>query len=65
MDFFIKGNVSIEKTKDPNPLPDWLPDSSWKDLSRLIELFPEYYGSLKDDLVKTSKQWKSVRFIFI
>ncbi|CAH8588474.1 Dynein heavy chain 10, axonemal [Schistosoma haematobium] len=59
MDFFIKGNVSIEKTKDPNPLPDWLPDSSWKDLSRLIELFPEYYGSLKDDLVKTSKQWKS------
>ncbi|CAH8518373.1 unnamed protein product [Schistosoma turkestanicum] len=59
MDFFIKGNVSIEKTKTVNPLPDWLPDSSWKDLSRLIEQFPEYYGSLTDDLVRLNEQWKS------
>ncbi|KAH8871924.1 Dynein heavy chain 10, axonemal [Schistosoma japonicum] len=58
MDFFIKGNVSIEKTKESNPLPDWLPDSNWKDLSRLIELFPVHYGSLRDDLVTKSEQWK-------
>ncbi|CAH8587314.1 unnamed protein product [Heterobilharzia americana] len=59
MDFFIKGNVSLEKTREANPLPDWLPDSGWKDLSRLIELFPEQFASLRDDLVRLNKQWKS------
>nr|CAH8856482.1 unnamed protein product [Trichobilharzia regenti] len=59
MDFFIKGNISIEKAKLTNPLPDWLPDSSWKDLCQLIELFPEQFASLSDDLVKMNKEWKS------
>nr|XP_046243361.1 dynein axonemal heavy chain 10 [Scatophagus argus] len=58
LEFFIKGNLSLEKSKCKKPC-DWLPDQGWEDIVKLAELFPEQFGSLPDDMEKNSPDWKS------
>ncbi|CAG5923192.1 unnamed protein product [Menidia menidia] len=57
LEFFIKGNLSLEKSQRRKPC-DWLPDQSWEDLMKLSELFPDTFGSLPDDIEKHSSDWK-------
>ncbi|KAF8560792.1 hypothetical protein P879_08220 [Paragonimus westermani] len=59
VDFFIKGNVAVEKTKLEKPAT-WMPDSCWQDLVRLIELFPDTYGSLSEDIRCNQAKWRTV-----
>lgn len=61
INFFIKGNSSIEKAKQQNPLPEWLPDSSWQDLICLIQTWPHLFGNLVTDLTSNNEEWKEVR----
>ena len=56
LDFFLKGNVAIEKTELKKPC-DWITATSWQDLVRLIEI-KECFKSLSDDLSKNSAAWK-------
>ncbi|TWW60421.1 Dynein heavy chain 10, axonemal [Takifugu flavidus] len=58
LEFFIKGNLSLEKSKHKKPL-DWLPDQGWEDLVKLAELFPERFSSLPDDVERNPSEWKS------
>ncbi|XP_022608125.1 dynein heavy chain 10, axonemal [Seriola dumerili] len=58
LEFFIKGNLSLEKSKRKKPC-DWLSDQGWEDIVKLAELFPEQFGSLPDDVEKNSTEWKS------
>ncbi|CAL8247788.1 unnamed protein product [Merluccius merluccius] len=58
LDFFLKGNLSLEKSKHKKPC-EWLPDQGWEDIVRLAELFPEQFGSLPDDVEKHLSQWKT------
>ncbi|XP_035496799.2 dynein axonemal heavy chain 10-like [Scophthalmus maximus] len=58
LEFFIKGNLCLEKSKLKKPC-DWLPDQGWEDIVKLAELFPEHFGSLPDDVEKDSSDWKS------
>uniref|UniRef100_A0A8D3BG74 AAA+ ATPase domain-containing protein n=1 Tax=Scophthalmus maximus TaxID=52904 RepID=A0A8D3BG74_SCOMX len=58
LEFFIKGNLSLEKSLRKKP-QDWLPDQGWEDLVKLSELFPEEFDSLPDDVEKNSSEWKS------
>ncbi|TKS80370.1 Dynein heavy chain 10, axonemal [Collichthys lucidus] len=58
LEFFIKGNLSLEKSKHKKPC-DWLPDQGWEDIVKLAELFPEQFGSLPDDIEKKATEWKS------
>ncbi|XP_075882096.1 dynein axonemal heavy chain 10-like isoform X2 [Nelusetta ayraudi] len=58
LDFFIKGNLSLEKSRQKKPC-DWLPDQSWEDITKLAELLPEQFGSLPDDLARDPEQWKT------
>ncbi|XP_056232067.1 dynein axonemal heavy chain 10 [Seriola aureovittata] len=58
LEFFIKGNLSLEKSKRKKPC-DWLSDQGWEDIVKLAELFPEQFGSLPDDVEKNSTDWKS------
>ncbi|XP_044053526.1 dynein axonemal heavy chain 10 isoform X1 [Siniperca chuatsi] len=58
LEFFIKGNLSLEKSKRKKPC-DWLPDQGWEDIVKLAELFPEQFSSLPDDVEKNSTDWKS------
>lgn len=37
LDFFLKGNLSLEKSTRRKP-SDWLPDAGWQDVLRLAEL---------------------------
>ncbi|TNN52942.1 Dynein heavy chain 10, axonemal [Liparis tanakae] len=58
LEFFIKGNLSLEKSRRKKPC-DWLADQGWEDIVKLGELFPEHFGSLSDDVEKHSSDWKS------
>uniref|UniRef100_A0A673CHG9 Dynein axonemal heavy chain 10 n=1 Tax=Sphaeramia orbicularis TaxID=375764 RepID=A0A673CHG9_9TELE len=58
LEFFIKGNLSLEKS-NRKKLCDWLPDQGWEDIVKLSELFPDQFGSLPDDVEKNCDEWKS------
>ncbi|XP_017580699.2 dynein heavy chain 10, axonemal [Pygocentrus nattereri] len=58
LEFFLKGNLSLEKSKKKKPC-DWLPDQGWEDIVRLNELFPNEFGKLIDDIEKNPNEWKS------
>ncbi|XP_058491324.1 dynein axonemal heavy chain 10 [Solea solea] len=58
LEFFIKGNLSLEKSKRKKPC-DWLPDQGWEDIVKLTQLFPEQFGSLPDDVEINSTDWKT------
>lgn len=40
----------------PNPVPDWLPQSSWQSVLALREIAD--YHALPEDLVSSSKRWR-------
>ncbi|KAI5692987.1 hypothetical protein M8J75_005269 [Diaphorina citri] len=56
LDFFIKGNTSLEKSSRPCPA-DWLQEG-WEHVVKLSEQFPEKFGRLCDDLEKNLDAWK-------
>ncbi|KAI4888942.1 hypothetical protein NFI96_027441 [Prochilodus magdalenae] len=57
LEFFLKGNLSLEKSKRKKPC-DWLPDQGWEDIVRLNELFPNEFGTLIDDIERNPNEWK-------
>ncbi|XP_078523750.1 dynein axonemal heavy chain 10 isoform X2 [Lissotriton helveticus] len=58
LEFFLKGNISLEKSKWKKPCP-WLHDQGWEDIIRLAELFPELFGSLPEDVETNEPEWKA------
>ncbi|XP_077418138.1 dynein axonemal heavy chain 10-like isoform X2 [Vanacampus margaritifer] len=58
LEFFIKGNLSLEKTSRQKTC-NWLPDSSWEDVVKLAELFPGQFDSLPDSVCRNSAEWQS------
>ncbi|XP_062874230.1 dynein axonemal heavy chain 10 [Trichomycterus rosablanca] len=58
LEFFLKGNLSLEKSKRKKPF-DWLPDQGWEDIVRLNEVFPKEFGTLIDDIEKNPAEWKN------
>lgn len=59
LDFFIKGNLSLEKSKRRKPFP-WMHDSTWEDCVRLSRDFAQF-ASLLDDIEHNENAWKKVR----
>ena len=62
LDFFLKGNISLEKSSRTKPFP-WLPDQGWEDIQRLITVTPEAFSSLSDDIERNGQAWKEVWFL--
>ncbi|XP_036382121.1 dynein heavy chain 10, axonemal [Megalops cyprinoides] len=58
LDFFLKGNLSLEKSQRKKPCA-WLPDQGWEDIVRLAELFPNEFGTLPDDIENNMDEWKT------
>ncbi|XP_077377243.1 dynein axonemal heavy chain 10-like [Festucalex cinctus] len=58
LEFFIKGNLSLEKTSRQKTC-NWLPDSSWEDVVKLSELFPGQFDNLPDSVCRNSSEWQS------
>lgn len=57
LDFFLKGNVSLEKNTRAKTCP-WLPEQGWQDLLRLAALNKDVFGSLPDDVDRNAKAWR-------
>ena len=58
LDFFVKGNMSLEKSRRTKP-HSWIPDQGWEDIQRLVSIMPDTFGSLSDDIEKGEKAWKA------
>ncbi|XP_053555751.1 dynein axonemal heavy chain 10 [Bombina bombina] len=58
LDFFLKGNISLEKSRRKKPC-SWLSDQGWEDIMRLSELFPALFGTLPDDVERHEAEWKA------
>lgn len=59
LDFFIKGNVSLEKSSVPNPAK-WLAPSGWEDILKLAANFPEVFANLPKQITNGTDEWKQV-----
>lgn len=56
LDFFLKGNTSLDEVSSKNPY-DWIGDTSWKDIQKLDGLNESWVG-LIDNLRKYPKEWR-------
>ncbi|XP_072658407.1 dynein axonemal heavy chain 10 isoform X2 [Canis lupus baileyi] len=57
LDFFLKGNISLEKSQRKKPCA-WLSDQGWEDIMLLSEMFSDDFGNLPDDIEKHVAVWK-------
>ena len=58
LDFFLKGNLSLEKSARRNPYP-WFPESGWHDMMRLTTLGSNpALKEIADDIVMDEDSWK-------
>ncbi|XP_041985040.1 dynein axonemal heavy chain 10 [Aricia agestis] len=57
LDFFIKGNVSLEKSPRASPAT-WIPSQGWQDIIKLSVDFPEKFNELPDHITRNLDAWK-------
>ncbi|XP_043835576.1 dynein axonemal heavy chain 10 [Dromiciops gliroides] len=57
LDFFLKGNISLEKSKRKKPCT-WLADQGWEDIMLLSEQFADIFGKLPEDIETQNDIWK-------
>ncbi|XP_004753142.1 dynein axonemal heavy chain 10 isoform X1 [Mustela putorius furo] len=57
LDFFLKGNISLEKSRRKKPCA-WLSDQGWEDIMLLSEMFSDNFGNLPDDVEKHVAVWQ-------
>ena len=59
LDFFIKGNIALEKSSRQKPHA-WISEQGWEDIIKLCTVVPDVFGSLADDIQQNELQWKQV-----
>lgn len=57
MDFFLKGNTSLEAVEAKKPFP-WITDNNWKDIQRLNGL-QEAFDNFIENLTANGAEWKT------
>lgn len=58
LDFFIKGNVTLDKNPEYlNPI-SWLSPQNWKDIVKLTKEFPEIFPNLSENVINNTTDWK-------
>ena len=57
LEFFLKGNLSLEKAKKPKPY-DWIPDQGWQDIVQMITLGPQFV-TVGEHLEKNESSWRT------
>jgi len=58
LDFFLKGNLALEKCKDPPPA-DFMSDTGWHDMQRLKTMNEGKFANLPQDIKDNYDEWKS------
>lgn len=56
LDFFIKGNTSLEDA-NLTQKPEWISAKAWKDLERLKDISPQF-NLFSESLIKNELNWK-------
>lgn len=56
LDFFFKGNTSLDEVSRPKPY-NWLSVGGWKDMQKLVQLSEKYSGFI-NDLERNEEEWK-------
>jgi dynein heavy chain len=59
LDFFIKGNVAVDKSERVNPYVHWLPEKSWEDILKLETEFADVFGSITEHMAQDEGTWKT------
>lgn len=62
LDFFIKGNIALEKSSRKKPFP-WVSDQGWEDILKLCTVAPDAYSTLAEDIERNENLWKQVRLV--
>ncbi|XP_057295129.1 dynein axonemal heavy chain 10-like [Hydractinia symbiolongicarpus] len=57
LDFFIKGNIALEKSSRKKPFP-WLSDQGWEDILKLCTVAPDAFSTLAEDIERNENLWK-------
>jgi len=47
LDFFLKGNTSLDQISRPKPYK-WVPDQGWKDVQKLVTIGDEFKNLIED-----------------
>ncbi|XP_047141246.1 dynein axonemal heavy chain 10 isoform X1 [Hydra vulgaris] len=56
LDFFIKGNIALEKTSQKKPF-QWLSDQGWEDIIKLSTVSHYVFSTLPEDISQNEKLW--------
>ena len=64
LDFFVKGNISLEKSSRKKPYP-WLSEQGWQDILKLCTVATDVFASLADDIERNEQVWKEVNEVNI
>lgn len=56
LDFFLKGNTSLDQVQKPRPYK-WVPEQGWKDMQKLVTIGEEF-KNLIEDLERNERDWK-------
>ena len=59
LDFFVKGNISLEKSSRKKPYP-WISDQGWQDILKLCTVASDVFSNLADDIERNEQVWKEV-----
>lgn len=57
LDFFLKGDISLEHVSKPKPAV-WLSDQGWKDLLCLATIGDDTYGTLVEHFEEEAQKWR-------
>ncbi|KAG8306674.1 Dynein heavy chain 10, axonemal [Homalodisca vitripennis] len=58
LEFFIKGNVTLEKSERPCPAR-WISSQGWEDILKLSEEFQAEFGTLASHVEHNTERWKA------
>ena len=63
LDFFVKGNISLEKSSRKKPYTS-LSDQGWQDILKLTSVASDVFSNLADDIERNEQIWKEVSKLF-
>lgn len=58
VDFFIKGNVTLDKNKELVNPTSWLSSQNWKDIVKLAKDFPVVFSNLDEHVKNNTADWQ-------
>jgi len=58
LNFFLKGDISLEDPAIPNPYPSWMTNQGWKNLIKLSTINP-VFENLVNDVMSNEELWKT------